>query len=157
MKKQINIQNRSSRMICLVDIENCAGSGDLSSRQAEAVRLAISRAVPAAVMKVVACSHHNAVPTLFSFMDARVLLRSGPDGADLALLDVLEHEHVPSRFGKVIIASGDGIFAPASRRLLSCGVHVEVLSTSDRLSGELAASCSNVRYISVAELEAGNV
>jgi len=157
MTKQIQPHVRANRVICLVDIENCAGSGELTPQQAEAVRLAISRAAPAAVMKVVACSHHNAVPTLFSFTDARVLLRSGPDGADLALLDVLEHEQVPSRFGKVIIASGDGIFAKASRRLLSCGVQVEVLSAPDRLSGELAASCSNVRYLSVAELQAGNV
>jgi uncharacterized LabA/DUF88 family protein len=94
---------------------------------------------------------------MFGFIGARVILRSGPDGADLALLDVIEHEQVDGRFSKVIIASGDGIFAPACRRLRSCGVYVEVLSLPDRLSGELAASCSNVRYLTLSEFESGNV
>lgn len=157
MKQQFTQKIRANRAMCLVDIENCVGTGAISPEQVEAVRLAISRAAPNTVMKVVACSHHNAYSTLFGFTDARILLRSGPDGADLALLDVIEHEQVGGRFGKVIIASGDGIFAPACRRLRSCGVYVEVLSLPDRLSGELAASCSNVRYLTLSELESGNV
>jgi len=36
-------------------------------------------------------------------------------------------------------------------------VYVEVLSLPDRLSGELATSCSNVRYLTLSEFEAGNV
>jgi hypothetical protein len=157
MKQKITHKIRVGRTICLVDIENCVGTSAISPEQVEAVRLAISRAAPNAVMKVVACSHHNACSTMFGFIGARVILRSGPDGADLALLDVIEHEQVDGRFGKVIIASGDGIFAPACRRLRSCGVYVEVLSLPDRLSGELAASCSNVRYLTLSEFESGNV
>ena len=39
--------------------------------------------------RIVACSHHAAPTVAFAFPPARRLWRSGPDGADLALLSVL--------------------------------------------------------------------
>ena len=52
-----------------------------------------------------------------SWPQARVVLGVGRDGADHALLDVLDHEDVGARFSRVVIVSGDGIFANAAAEL----------------------------------------
>ncbi len=41
------------------------------------------------------------------------MVRSGPDGADLALLEVLGEYDLRERFEAVVVASGDGIFSHA--------------------------------------------
>jgi hypothetical protein len=57
----------------------------------------------------------------FAFRGARHLWESGPDGADRALVAVLEyvlaHEDVDHLFGRVTICSGDGAFADCAARL----------------------------------------
>jgi hypothetical protein len=63
----------------------------------------------------------------------------GPDGADLALLQVLEHE-IPRSCGTVVIASGDHIFAPIARQLRAEGRRVEVVACAGTVSAELYAS-----------------
>ena len=69
-----------------------------------------------AAQRIVACSHHAAPRVAFAFPGARHLWRSGPDGADLALLDVLDHEHVAQRFECVTICWGMGSSLPAPPR-----------------------------------------
>jgi hypothetical protein len=64
-------------------------------------------------------------------------MRSGPDGADLALLDVIVGESVEERFSGVVIASGDGRFADEAARLGSLGIVVTVVSTRRSLSRRL--------------------
>ena len=58
------------------------------------VRKALADVVPdfKTAQRIVACSHHAARTVAFAFPGARHLWRSGPNGADLALLDVLENE-----------------------------------------------------------------
>ena len=58
---------------------------------------------------------------------ARYRVRSGPDGADLALLDVLRHENVAQRFTHVAIGSGDHLFAEEAAHLAAHGVWVTVV------------------------------
>jgi hypothetical protein len=69
---------------------------------------------------------------------ARYLARSGPDGADLALLDVISCERVAERFTHVLIASGDHIFAGEAAVLIARGCHVTVVSRYTALSRQLA-------------------
>src|SRR5690242_20171346 len=101
------------RHLVLVDIENLAATGSPTSQDVADVVEALRSAVPAfaEAQCVVACSHHSAATVAFNFPPARHLWRSGPDGADLALLNVLDDENVDDRFGYVTICSGDGIFA----------------------------------------------
>lgn len=157
MTKEISNAERANRTLCIVDVENCASTADLSLERALHVQRAIKRAVPDALMHVVGCSHRNAAAARFAFDRSRLVIRSGADGADLALIEVLETERVERRFGRVVIASGDHSFVPVIKRLREAGVVVEALSIAGQLSRELARSCSSVRYLSIANLEAGNV
>ena len=87
---------------------------------------------------IVACSHHAAPTVAFAFPSARHLWRSGPNGADLALLDVLENERVDERFERVTICSGDGIFAASAAWLAGADVDVTVVSLPGHLAARLA-------------------
>lgn len=157
MTQEISKTERAKRTLCVVDVENCASTSDLSLERALHVHEAISKAVPEAVMHVVGCSHRNAAAAGFAFNRSRLVVRSGVDGADLALIAVLETERIEQRFGRVIVASGDHIFVPVIKRLRDAGVEVEALSIKEQLSRELACNCSSVRYLPVSNLEASNV
>ena len=74
-------------------------------------------------------------------------VRSGPDGADLELLNVLLHEEVAARFTRVVIGSGDGVFARAAASLATAGVRVTVVSRRDSLSSRLAFAAGEVIYL----------
>lgn len=78
-------------------------------------------------------------------MTARRLVRSGENGADLALLQVLEQESVAERYDRVVLGSGDGIFAYAAAGLQAVGVDVTVVSRSDALSRRLGFAVRDVR------------
>ena len=68
---------------------------------------------------------------------ARYVVRSGPDGADLALIDVIREERVNERFRHVVIGSGDGIFADVASLLGLAGVQVTAVSRPESLSSKL--------------------
>ena len=100
---------------------------------------------------VVVAFNHGA---LFEFGNAwnpaRLMVRSGKDGADLALLDVLESEDVADRFDGVVIGSGDGIFAEAALGFRKAGLEVTVVSEPDALSDRLArAACRIISFAPV--------
>ena len=101
------IGNKAGRHLILIDIENLAGTPSPTGDQVRAVVSALSTVVPGFEddQKIVACSHHAAQTVPFAFPKARHLWRSGPDGADLALLGVLENEHVDERYDRVTICS----------------------------------------------------
>lgn len=70
-------------------------------------------------------------------VDASVRTASGPDGADNALLAAAPPEWVARRFGRLVVGSGDGIFAARAAQIRDLGVAVEVVSRSSALSGAL--------------------
>ncbi len=128
----------------LVDAENLLGT----AAPCPADVLQLTRCYTARVgfgpmdQVVIACSHRAFMTIGFCWRGPQYLLRSGPDGADLALLAVLRHDHVAARFPRVVIASGDRIFARAVTGLAAAGCQVTVASRRGRLSRtlELAAS-----------------
>ena len=74
-----------------------------------------------------ASSHLTLVNAALGWPQAHYRVRSGPDGADLALLDILRHENVAQRFTHVAIGSGDHRFAEDATRLAALGVWVTVV------------------------------
>jgi hypothetical protein len=136
------------RSFHLVDVENLLGGTSFTEVDV-AVTAAVYHAVAgvaASDMVVVSSSHHTALATWFGWENARRVVRSGPDGADLALLNILETENVAVRFDRVVIASGDGIFARLAAQLQAQGVVVTIVSRPDSLSRELAFAVRDVRY-----------
>ena len=135
--------DHTPRACFLGDIENLAGrptgpTGD------------DVRAIAAAVYKtfghmelhpVVACAHCNAECVWFNWPEARRLVRSGPDGADLALLDSLRApDEVVQRFDGVVVASGDHIFSDLVLDLADAGGTVVVVWGEGALSRHLVGA-----------------
>lgn len=71
----------------------------------------------------------------------------GPDAADLALLREAPSDWVIERFDRLVIASGDGIFAELSHRVREAGREVWVASWARPLSRRLAVEATEVRLL----------
>ena len=142
----------SSRTLHLVDVENLAGGPSVEPWLARAICASYEVVAPTGYGDhiIVATSHFAAPVAWFAWPpEARRLVRSGVDGADWALLEVLERENVAARFAHVVIGSGDGIFAMAAARLQSAGCAVTVVARRRALSRQLRLAVRDVRYLDV--------
>jgi hypothetical protein len=141
---------RSGRVLHLVDAENLLGGPGFTPAQAISVRAAYEAVAPSGVVNqvVVSTSQYAAPPTWFAWpRSVRRLVRSGPDGADQALLAVIDNEHLEARFDRVVLGSGDGIFAYAVARLQARGCPVTVVSRPGSLSRRLRLAALDIRLI----------
>jgi hypothetical protein len=96
-----------------------------------------------------ASSHLGFLNAALGWPHARYRVRSGPNGADYELLDVLEHEDVAARFSHVVIGSGDWRFSRAAASLAERGVRVTVVSRRGCLAAVLARAAQNVVYLDI--------
>ena len=137
------------RTLHVVDIENLAGAAIPTLLQARRVQgLYLTRLGFGADDQVVmAASHRGLLNAALAWPHARYRVRSGPNGADLELIDVLLHEDIPARFTHVVIGSGDRLFVKAVAILAAGGVRVTVASRSDSLSHLLRRAASDVVYL----------
>lgn len=137
------------RTLHVVDIENLAGTAIPTILQVSEVQgLYIARLGFGAEDQVVmATSHLALLNAARGWPHARYRVRSGPDGADLELLDVLLHEDIAARFTHVVIGSGDGAFVPPAARLRDRGVRITVVSRADSLSCQLRKAANKVVYL----------
>ncbi len=79
---------------------------------------------------------------------ARLMVRNGPNGADLALRDALEDAaFIAGRYSKVVLASGDHIFSNSVRSLADAGIHTTVAGLPTQTSSELTALASSVVWL----------
>jgi len=136
----------------LVDIENLAGDPRPSLSQVRWVvgLYADCLAFGAMDQVEVASSHMTLLNASLGWPRAHYRARSGPDGADLALLDVLRHENVAQRFSHVAIGSGDHLFAEGAVHLAAKGVWVTVVSRRRSLSSWLAHAACEVIFLDTA-------
>jgi NYN domain len=138
-----------ARMLHLVDIENLAGDPIPSLglvRQIRGLYCARPGLGPFDQV-VIASSHLTLLNAALGWPHARYRVRSGPDGADLELLDAIAHENVAARFAHIAIGSGDGIFADAAASLAEAGVWVTVVSRRRGLSKRLRLAAHEVVFI----------
>jgi len=138
-----------NRTLHVVDIENLAGAAVPTLDLVTEVqgRYLACLAFGADDQVVLAASHLGLLNTGLGWPHARYRVRSGKDGADLELIDVLEHENVAARFGHVVIGSGDGLFGHAAQSLADRGVHITVVSRRGSLAGNLARVAREVVYL----------
>jgi len=138
-----------ARALHVVDIENLAGTAVPSLGQVVEVqgRYGARLGFGADDLVVMAASHLGLLNVALGWPHARYRVRSGPDGADLELLDVLWHEDVAARFTRVVIGSGDGVFGRAAANLSERGVRVTVVSRRDSLATSLARVAMDVVYL----------
>jgi hypothetical protein len=148
--QQAGAQRRfPARRLHLVDIENLAGNSLPSLSQVrQALHLYADCLAFGAMDQVeVASSHLTLLNAALGWPHARYRVRSGPDGADLALLDVLRHENVARRFTHVAIGSGDHLFAEQAAHLAAQGVWVTVVTRQRSLSSRLALAAREVIFL----------
>ena len=145
-----------ARTLHLVDIENLAGAALPSRDQVIEVQgLYVARLGFGADDQVVMATSHLAfMNAALGWPSARYRVRSGPNGADLELLDVLQHEDVAARFTHVVIGSGDGLFSQAAASLAARDVWVTVVSRRDSLAPGLARVALDVIYLDVPRIAA---
>jgi hypothetical protein len=141
-----NTATKKGRHLVLIDIENLTSTPSPTREEVEMVTIALRDVVHGfdQAQRIVACSHHAAPAVAFAFPPARHLWRSGRDGADRALLDVLENERVDERFACVTICSGDGIFAAMAASLALADVEVTVVSLEGQLAARLELAARDV-------------
>jgi hypothetical protein len=138
---------KTARQLQLIDIENLTGTPRPRPIQvAEAASVWGELVDPRITAQaVIACNHGAAEAVCFGWdPSARRLLRSGPDGADLALIEVLTTEGVEHRYTEVVIGSGDGVFAEPVARLAAAGLHVTVIAPRLGLSRRLRLAAHTV-------------
>jgi hypothetical protein len=140
----------SPRSIHLIDLENAAGTTALSTELVSALQALYMTVaeVSEGDHVVIATSHYCAPSAWFGWGgNPRRLVRSGPDGADLSLLEVIERERVIERFDRVVIASGDGIFSMAAAQLQAAGLAVTVVTRPGSLHRQLRFAVRDVRLL----------
>ena len=162
MTKKLNPSKKTheGQSIELVDIENLVGASELTAENVSEIKTSMDLMEGANVMQIVACSHHNAEAVMFNWPGARIILKSGKDGADLALINVVTDEQVAKRFDRIVIASGDGIFSTIAKDLSDEGVDVSIICGRGALAKNLKRQCPNVRYLALGTSqlkESGNV
>jgi hypothetical protein len=138
-----------ARRLHLVDIENLAGDSRPSLSQVRQAQGLYTDCLTVGAMDQVevASSHLTLLNAALGWPHARYRVRSGPDGADLALLDVLRHENVANRFTQVAIGSGDHLFAEQAARLAGQGVWVTVVTRRRSLSRQLELAAREVVFL----------
>lgn len=136
----------SNRRLVLVDIENIVGGGVSFPEQVHGAQAAIAAAIGLrdGDQVILACGRFGVDVVGFEWRGhRRLVFRAGSNGADLALLDVLETERVANRFTEVVLVSGDGIFSTVVSLLGHC-TNVTVVSRPDACSRKLRMAAKRV-------------
>ena len=137
------------RRLVVVDIENRVGGAVMAAEDAAQVRRCLQEVVGLREDEqvIIGTSHIGAMSTGLGWPGARYLWRSGVNGADLALRDVLTGERIEERFDEVVLASCDGIFTDAVAALGAAGVKVTIVAHRDGCSKRLRMAASHTVFL----------
>lgn len=141
----------SRRELHLVDPENLVGTGAMTAEEVAAVMAVYREATGIATDAQIVFGTSSwegdcAARFGWGHRPGRFVRALGPSGAERALLaEVGAGPAVP--FGRVVIGSGDGIFALVANRLRAAGTRVVVVSWRSALSRTLAAIADEVVYL----------
>ena len=126
----------TARAIHLIDIENMLGTPFFTVEDVEKFKeFYTGQAVysPGDLIVIATSSTQGLINAGRAWAGARLKFALGHNGADLALIDVLREEGISSRFARVVIASGDGIFGAEVDLLVSAHVDVHVVGRIDHV------------------------
>lgn len=136
-----------------LDIENLCGTADLYPEivtSTFADYLQVTKAAPHDQFTV-STSHHNQKVAAFALRAIRSLHllppRSGPDGADMALIDGIAAARMNKDIDRICIGSGDHIFAFPLARLSNLGFHTTSVSRRDSCSMHVTRTADTILYL----------
>lgn len=125
----------------LIDIENLNGAcpRTMDTHRAKDLLGSYDTVVPIAECDhlIVGCNPRIGLEVGLAMDTGRLVVRHGSDGADQALIDAIDLDHVARRYRRVILGSGDHIFVPMVLELLARSVPVEVVARPDGTSARL--------------------
>lgn len=143
------IRLRRERELHLIDVENLLGTPYYTAAAVCALRTTYDRVseTGSAAQQVIGTSaSSNLLTAALAWGGARPVFENGPDGADRALLAA--GEYAPEqRFGRIVIGSGDHVFATYAADLQRKGVEVTVVCRPESLSRVLRLAVHDVRYL----------
>lgn len=113
------------------------------ARQAVAAILKAAEIGPADHV-VVGCNPKAGLTAAAACPGARLVLGSGPDGADRALVRAVDAGHIARRYGRLVVASGDHAFAGLTREVRRRGLRVTVVGRAGAISWELVPAADQV-------------
>jgi hypothetical protein len=142
------------RALRVVDVENLVGASRATPATLRATATKLHRIAPRSPRdhEIVGTDPRLLLAAATAWPGARYLLGRGPSGADRELAQVLHDERIEQRFDHVVIASGDGQFAPVAAMLASQGCRVTVIARRGCLSRRLQLAAGEVRYLHLAPL-----
>jgi hypothetical protein len=142
----------AGRALHLVDLENLLGNPwATGARVAEAYEAALvaGRHRPGDLVYVAANRWLLAELGFVAHTPCRLLVASGPDGADLVLLEQAQPTWVAERFDRLVIVSGDGIFASVAHAARASGLQVDVVRGASKVSRRLQGLCPKIERVAV--------
>ena len=152
MNRSIKVQpkvgnQKLGRTAFIVDIDNLCGSGLAPKQMVEGAVGAIHNRYRPTENDLVYCAatalaayHCKAI-----WPGCTVRVGRGQDGSDLQLLKDADPKWLAERFTRVVIASGDGIFATLATDLIGMGVRVEVAVGNGGVSSKLKSLAPVIR------------
>lgn len=141
---------RAVRRLHLLDIENLCGTSHLTTGMVTYVLDAYRQEIGIGPSDhvIMGVSHHNALAAGRVAPDVRLCVRSGADGADLALLEVLGGEHVQERFAEIYLSTGDGVFADLATTMAGRGTPIRVVAGFGTASRRLQLAAGTFTQLS---------
>jgi hypothetical protein len=131
---------RAGRTLHLVDLENLTGGGAASG---DALLGVLDDYLDVAEWNAGDCAALAANPSVvrkIAFdlpVPCNIHAVCGADSADLMLLSLAPPELVTRRYGRLVVGSGDGIFARRAAQARAQGVHVDVVTRPESCSTRL--------------------
>lgn len=143
------------RRLILIDIENVSGGAIRSIAQARWAQQMITSTLGlrGEEQVVIGVSKSGIINTGPAWPSARLVPGCGVDGADHALLEVLNNENIAGRFDEVVLVSGDGIFTDTVAALGGHGVVVTVLAHQTSLARRLKMASAHTITITFGSSE----
>ena len=155
------LKKRALRGRCLVavDIENVVGGAVMTVAQASRAHLCIQETVGLRGDEhvVIGASHVGLIAAGLGWRGPRLVVRSGENGADLALLEVLSEERVEERFEEVVLVSGDGVFTEVVVALGATGMRITVVARREACSKRLRMAAARTLYLNSDAVGMGGV
>ena len=138
-----------SRTLHVVDADNLTGGPTEHQCVADdaARRYRDTAGVRRGDLVVVGSDLRSAAVTAFAWPAARLLRTTGTDAVDLMLLDDLTPSLVERGIRRVVVGSGDGIFARRLAQLRAAAVRVEVVARDASVSWRLFPAAHRVHTI----------
>lgn len=158
MTMNLNNGKFLDRTTMLVDVENGCGCADLVPCRQNRLKdhlLGLIGHGPVQVIYSTGPRARELSPTLlWDWGRHRYLCGHGLNGADLALINFAENDPAIFRSARVVIVSGDGIFAPLAVALVAQGTHVTVVARRGSLSAALRLVAHKIEYLPEFGIEA---